>query len=406
MKLALLGRKLGHSYSAVLHRGLGGTYDLVEVEPECLSDYVARCTLDGFNVTVPYKRQIVPYLAALSPLAARLGAVNTVKRQADGWHGYNTDYEGLRGALAMDGVALRGQNALVLGTGGASQVAQAVLADGGANVTVVSRQGPIDYDNCYRLQQTQIVVNATPVGTYPDTNAPLDLARFAQLQYVFDLVYNPYRTALLLQAQSLGVAHRNGLAMLVIQALAARRIWLGTAYTQADVATCMARLQQQTRNIALVGMPSCGKSTLGRLLAKALGMPWLDTDAMIADNTGSSPAAIIEKQGEPAFRAIERQQVEAACARRGVVISLGGGAVLHPDNRLRLRQTAFVVWVRRNLADLNADNRPTLQALGAAEMYRIRQPLYAKTADFVVDNNNAVDDTLGAIMRAVCQQGE
>ena len=401
MSYALLGRRLGHSYSAMLHRGYGLAYDLVEVEPERLGDFVAHCTLDGFNVTVPYKQQIIPYLAALSPLAARLGAVNTVRREADGLVGYNTDYAGLAGALDLDGVDVRGKTALVLGTGGAARVAQAVLADRGARVYLVSRSGPIDYTSCYDYD-AQVVVNATPVGTYPDPNAPLELAPFAHLQYVFDLVYNPFRTSLLLEAHSLGVRHRNGLAMLVIQALEARKIWQGVPYTPADVAACMARITAATRNIALVGMPSSGKSTIGRALARALGREWLDTDDMVCAATGSTPEAIIRTQGEPTFRDIEQGVVEQACARRGVVISLGGGSVLRPANQLRLRQTALVVWVQRDLDSLDDSGRPTLQAMGAAGMYHTRAPIYEMVSDLVIINTD-IQEAVDTIARFATQ---
>lgn len=399
MKYCLIGKTLSHSYSAVLHGGYGLDYGLVEIAPDLLGNWVQQSGYDGYNVTIPYKRDIIPYLHALSPLAARLGAVNTVVNANGKLTGYNTDYVGFAEALHYHGLEVAGRHALVLGTGGASAVVQAVLEDlGAASVMVVSRTGNVNYDNCYNLANTQIIVNATPVGTYPHVeDTPLDVGRYPNLQWVYDLVYNPYRTRLVLDARAKGARAHNGLSMLVIQALAAEKIWLGKDYDRQEIQTCIRRLLGDTLNIALMGMPSAGKSTIGKALAEALGRAVLDTDAMITQAAGRTPGAIIREDGEAAFREIEAKTVAEACAKRGVVLSLGGGSILLDQNRHLLRGTALVVYIRRDLSALNATDRPTLAAAGAQELYARRNPIYQGMADLTIDNNGSIQDAVKQI---------
>lgn len=400
MRFALLGERLAHSYSALLHQSYGLDYQLHEVPKEELADFAAHCPYDGYNVTVPYKQAIIPLLDGLDDRARKLGAVNTVKIQDGRRIGYNTDYDGFLGALYYFGVDVRGKNALVLGSGGASAVVQAVLKDLGATVCVVSRKGPVNYQNCdgYRAD---ILVNATPVGTHPNLDdAPIDLQRLVGLQFVYDLVYNPKCTALVYQARRLGIPAANGLTMLVIQALAARELWLGIPYTQEDMERCLVTVQQQTDNIALIGMPSSGKSTIGQRLADRLNRPFVDTDKMIEQKTRQTCEAIICTQGEAAFRAIEEEVVREACCLRGIVLALGGGSILSEASRRRLKQTATVVWLQRDLVSLQSTGRPTLQAQGAQAMYQARRPLYESTADYVVANDT-VEQTVTAVMDAI-----
>ena len=265
------------------------------------------------------------------------------------------------------------------------------LRDLGAKVYVVSRSGQINYDNCYDLRP-DIIVNATPVGMYPDLDAcPIRLERFGKVDFVFDLVYNPYRTRLILDAIDLGIPCANGLRMLVVQALAARRIWTGEQYDDQTVQRGVSLLEGKTRNLALVGMPSVGKTTVGSGVARQLGIPFADTDMLITQRTGRTPSQIILEDGESAFRTIEAEVVAQSCLSHGCVLALGGGCILSPDSRRYLRQTATVVWLKRDLDCLTDLDRPTLQAQGAKAMYAIRQPLYREVADYTVESTSVQD---------------
>lgn len=401
MKYCLIGKSLSHSYSATLHRGYGLDYALEEVAPADLERFVRDSAYDGFNVTIPYKTDVMAYLDEVSPLAARAGAVNTVLRRDGRTVGYNTDYYGFRGAIDYYHVDIKGRACMVLGSGGASKVVVLALQDMGAkSVTVVSRTGRVNYGNCYD-HPADILVNATPVGTYPNVDdCPVDVTRWPHLEFVYDLVYNPYRTRLVCEARHAGIPAQNGLAMLVIQALAAREIWQDTPYDAEDVKRCLGRLRADTLNIALMGMPSAGKSTVGRAVAQALSKTLVDTDDLVTADTHRTPRQIIEEEGEPAFRDVEALAVQKACSLRGAVIALGGGSVLRQANRSLIRQTAMVVYLRRDLSALTDADRPTLQQAGAAALFAARDPIYRATMDVAVDNVGDVAVACQAIIDA------
>lgn len=401
MKYCLIGKTLSHSYSAILHRARGLDYALEEVSEADLASFVKTAPYDGFNVTIPYKQAVIPYLDELSPLAARLGAVNTVVRVDGRTVGYNTDYAGFLGALSYYGYPPYGVHAAVLGTGGAGRMAAMALRDSGAIVTVVSRHGEVDYINCYDRLMPHLIVNCTPVGTYPDdAPAPLDVSRFPTLELVYDLVYNPYRTRLVSEARRAGAQAHGGLAMLVMQALESERIWTGASYTPTDAKTCLRTLRNNTVNLVLMGMPSSGKTTLGRAVAEALAKPFVDVDDLITAKTGRTPKEIITSDGEPAFRSIEAQAVREVCALRGVVVALGGGSVLLSANRDLIHRTSFVVYVNRDLASLSDEDRPTLRQAGAAALYAERAPIYRALADATILNDGAVSSAVNAILTA------
>jgi len=397
MKYCLVGKTLSHSYSERLHRAYGLDYTLEEVAPDDLQRFVKSSPYDGFNVTIPYKKDVIPFLDEVSPLAARLGAVNTVLRRDGRTIGYNTDYAGFLGALDYYGYDTAGKRAAVLGTGGAGQMAATALRDRDATVTPVSRSGAVNYANCTGYD-FDFIVNCTPVGTYPDTSpAVIDAKAFPHLGFVYDLVYNPFRTQLMSDARGLGVEAHGGLAMLVIQALAAREIWTGISYTDLDVKTCLRTLQNETINLVLMGMPSSGKSTIGRALAAQMGKRLVDVDALVTARTSRTPREIIEEDGEPAFRLVEAKAVEEACSMRGVIVALGGGSVLLGSNRTLLRKTGFITYIRRDLSSLTDFDRPTLQAAGAERLFVERDPIYRSLADFTVDNNGAIDSAVNQI---------
>lgn len=389
MKCGLLGRKLGHSYSPQIHDLLADyDYSLFEVEPEALEAFLKSGQFHGINVTIPYKKAVIPYLDELSPVAAALGAVNTVVRREDGTLiGHNTDYFGFQSMVEKSGLQPCGKKALVLGSGGASVTVKAVLEAMGAEAVVVSRSGENNYSNLHRHQDAAIIVNTTPVGMYPETLcSPLDLDTFPNLEGVLDIIYNPARTKLLLDAQNRGLVTMNGLWMLVAQAKESAEWFTDSPIADDQIAKIHHALKQQMENIILIGMPGCGKSTVGQELAHRLGRKFVDADAVVEEQAGLSIPEIFAVEGEAGFRQKETAVLSQLGKESGTVIATGGGCVTRVENLPLLRQNGTLIWLKRDLALLPTEGRPLSQAGKAEEMYRIRKPLYQAFADAVVDN--------------------
>ena len=401
-RYGLLGEKLGHSYSPQIHAQLASyPYDLYEVAPERLDAFLRTTELAGMNVTIPYKKAVIPYCKALSPAAARIGSVNTLVRRADGWYGDNTDYDGFC-YMARD-FAIAGKKALVLGNGGVSLTVQQALRDLGAReAVVISRRGPDNYQNLARHADAQIIANATPVGMYPNNGAsPLDLAGFPRLEGVLDLIYNPARTALLLQAERRGIACNGGLEMLVAQAKRAAELFTGRAIADSEIERITRSLAGQMQNIVLIGMPGCGKTTLGKALADRLGRPFYDADAVLEQRTGRSIPEIFHCDGEAAFRALETQTLAELGKGSGAVIATGGGCVTRPENAPLLRQNGRVVWVKRPLDRLPVSGRPISQRMSAAAIYAQRRDRYAAFAAYTVENDGPLAETLAKLLEVL-----
>ena len=402
----LLGRKLGHSWSVPIHRALGcRDYRLCEVEPQDLAAFLAREEVGGLNVTIPYKQDVMAYCDEIDEDARAIGSVNTIVRGEDGrLLGYNTD---LRGFLTMArgaGVDFTGRKVVVLGSGGASLTVQAAARmEGAREVVVISRTGPDNYDNLERRNgDAEILVNATPVGMWPQLEGqPVDLCRLPQLEVVLDLVYNPLRTSLLLQAQERGIPCCGGLPMLVEQAVAAEELFFGRSVPQKS-GDILAKLWRARANIELVGMPGCGKTTVGRALAALSGRTLVDLDEEIVRRTGLSIPEIFQQEGEGAFRELEVQAVERAAGQSGWIIATGGGAVLDEGNRQALRRTGRVYFLQRRLELLPVEGRPLSQGRGLEELYRGRLPLYQATADVTIDNDAGAEAAAEAIWRDFC----
>ena len=404
MKCGLLGRKLGHSYSPAIHAQLGGyEYALYEKEPEELPDFLQRGDFTGLNVTIPYKKAVVPYCTALSETAQLLGSVNTLLRRPDGTlYGHNTDYDGFLSLVRQSGVEAAGKKALVLGSGGASVTAQAVLRTLGAQVVVISRSGEDNYENLSRHADAAIVVNTTPVGMYPHNGErPVDLTAFPACRAVYDIVYNPERTALMLQAEALGIPAFGGLHMLVAQAKAASELWQGKPIPHSEISRIEGLLRAGMRNLVLIGMPGCGKSTVAAALGEALGREVCDSDALIEELAGMPIPEIFAQQGEAAFRAYETQAIAQLGKRSGIVLATGGGCVTREENYPLLHQNGTILWLQRDLAALPTDGRPLSQAGKLEAMYEVRRPLYARFADHTISNNGSVEQTVAAVKEAL-----
>ena len=405
MKCGLLGEKLGHSYSPQIHAELADyDYRLYEKAPDEVEDFVRHGDWHGLNVTIPYKKPVIPFCDELSETAATIGSVNTLKRRSDGTiFGDNTDAFGFETLLTQTiPDSIKGQKALVLGTGGASVTVCAVLRRHGAEVVTISRSGENNYENLDRHADARLLVNTTPVGMYPKNGvSPVDLALFPKLACVLDVVYNPARTALLLQAEKLSIPHAGGLTMLVAQAKRSSEIFLGNTLPDGEIARITKKLASSMQNIILVGMPGCGKSTVGALLAKRLGRPLLEADAELVKTAGMSIPAIFENESEPGFRRRETATLSELGKKSGAVISTGGGCVTRADNYPLLHQNGTIIWLRRDLKKLAREGRPLSLGADLSAMYAVREPLYASFADFTVDNTGTPEETVDAILEVL-----
>lgn len=401
MKCGLLGRKLGHSYSPRIHSYLGSyPYVLFEKEPEEVGDFIRNGDFTGINVTMPYKKDVIPYLDELSPAAVKMGAVNTIVRRADGTlFGHNTDYFGFLTLVKNSGISVSGKKALVLGSGGASGTAVKALEELGAQVIVISRSGENNYENLHLNKDAAVIVNATPVGMYPNTGAaPLDLKQFPHLEGVLDAIYNPARTQLLLDAEKLGIPNEGGLWMLVAQAVEASEHFTGRKYESSVIHAIYRKLSAQMKNIVLVGMPGCGKTTIGAALAEKLGRKLVDADDEIIRLAGKSIPEIFAQDGEAAFRALETQALSELGKQSGLILATGGGCVTQERNYSLLHQNGNLFWLKRDIDRLPTNGRPLSQSNALADMYAAREPMYRAFADFTVDNNGSVEATAQAIL--------
>jgi len=396
MRCGLLGQSLKHSYSPAIHKALGGGYDyeLFEIEPENLETFLKSKVWDGLNVTIPYKQAVIPYCAELSETARAIGSVNTILRRPDGsLFGDNTDAAGFKAMLRRSGCALAGKKVLVLGSGGSSLTVCHVLQEERAGeIIVISRKGEHSYETLDHHTDAQVIVNTTPLGMYPHVGeCSVDITQFPSLECVLDLVYNPARTRLLLDAEAQGILHENGLSMLVGQAAAAANLFVGD---DAHIMPCgyivpfddvTYILRQQMENLILIGMPGSGKSTIGQLLADCLDRPFVDTDAEIERLAGTTIPEIFEHEGEDAFRIRETEVLARWGKESGLVIATGGGVVTREENYSHLHQNGRLVFLERERKHLDRTDRPLSQG-DLQELYNNRLPKYQRFADCTVQN--------------------
>lgn len=405
LKCGLLGEKLGHSYSPQIHSMLADyEYKLFEKSPEELEDFLKSGEFDGLNVTIPYKKSVMPYCAELSPTAAQIGSVNTIVRRSDGsLYGDNTDAFGFENLIVHNGIEVKGKKALVLGTGGASVTAQAVLKNLGASeVVVISRKGEDNYKNIAKHADAEIIANTTPVGMYPNNGkAAVDLAEFPKLSGVLDVVYNPARTALLLQAEKLCIPCAGGLYMLVSQAKRSCELFTGKSIPDSEIDRIERVLSHQMQNIVIIGMPGSGKTAVSTMLAERLGRKIFDTDMIVSEKAGMTIPEIFAAQGEAGFRKLETEATAEVGKLSGNIISTGGGVVTVADNYELLHQNGVIVWIERDTNKLARDGRPISLSSDLNELYAARLPLYERFADIKADNNGDINDTVNAIMEMI-----
>lgn len=402
----LIGEKLSHSRSPQIHALLADyEYRLFPMPREELDAFFAAGNFAGLNVTIPYKETVLPYCKKLTETAKRMRCVNTITWDSDGTLiGDNSDYYGFCYTLSHYFPDLSGKKALVLGSGGASKTVRIALADAGCReVVIISRTGENNYDNLSLHADADFIVNTTPVGMYPNNGkAPLSLKQFPNLIGVADLIYNPIRTALLLEAKALGIPYCNGLMMLVAQAALSSSRFTGEPVSEAKIDEVTARINADETNLILIGMPGCGKSTLGKLLAEHFNREFLDTDELITQKTGRTPAQIITEDGEAAFRAIESAVLAEAGALTGKVISTGGGVVTRGENYAPLAQNGILCFINRDPSLLPTEGRPlSSDADAVMRLYEKRLPLYRSFSDIEVPAATTVEDTYLLLLDAV-----
>lgn len=396
----LLGRKLGHSWSALIHRQLGSfPYDLIELEPEELASFIHEGSWQGLNVTIPYKKEAARLADVRSERAERLGAANTLVRRPDGTiFADNTDVLGFSylldrfsrehlGAAARD--ALAGKEVLVLGSGGASQAVKAALAEAQAQVSVISRTGEDTYETLGSHHPSAfLIVNTTPVGMYPACPAsPVDdatLASLKELRGVLDVVYNPRRTGICLAAERLGIPSASGLAMLVAQAFYSSEQFQAKTLDPALIDEIEKSILSMCDNLILIGMPGSGKTTTGKHLAHLLHRPFVDMDDAFEMEHGRSAADTIRTEGEDCFRALETGLLAKTASRSGLVISCGGGVVTRPENYALLHQNGRIIMLDRPLGSLEIKGRPLSESQGIERLAAQRLPLYRSWADAIL----------------------
>ena len=409
MRYGLIGEKLGHSFSKIIHEQLADyTYDLIPLTREELDVFLQEKQFAALNVTIPYKETVIPYLDEVDAHEKKIGAVNTVVNRNGKLKGYNTDFYGFRYMLQHNGIDVKQKKALVLGKGGASKAVIAVLEEMGASeiLTVYYKDSPdtITYADCYRDHaDTEIIVNTTPVGMFPKADdCPIDLSKFPNLSGVADVVYNPLRTQLIVEAEKRGIPAAGGLEMLVAQAKYAVEIFLDTRIDDSRIAEINAGLLQERSNLVLIGMSGGGKTVLGKRAAEKLGKTFVDTDHEIVKRIGMSIPEFFAKEGEAAFRKIETEVLHELSSQNHLVISTGGGIVKNPLNVDMLKRNGRILWLKRNANLLQSGHGRPLAPDKAAtrKLYEERLPLYTAAAEAIAENNGTAEEGLNAILAA------
>jgi len=403
MKFGLLGRTLGHSFSPRIHNALGNTnYELFEREPSQLQEFFANPELQGINITFPYKVNALEACDVVDPRAERIGCVNTMVRKDGKWHGYNTDYDGFVFTLKHAGIDVSDKECIILGDGASSATVHVALEDLGAkSITHLSRKtAPLYTDAPNYYETAQIIINCTPIGMYPHNPASLiDIMQFSKLEGVVDLIYNPRRTVLLLQAEMMDIPHCDGLPFLVAQGVEAANHFQGESFGTKEIEQILRDMRREKENIILIGMPGVGKTTVGKAIGKEMGRTCIDVDQELAKEIGDISTYITE-QGEAAFREKEAEMIAKLGTETGLVISTGGGCVTVPKNYAHLRQNGRIYQLTQPVEKLSTSGR-VLSGGGIErlrELEETRTPMYESFAQCIVEHNRNAPETVAVIL--------
>lgn len=408
MQYGLIGERLGHSYSRDIHGKIADyVYELKELTPEELGPFLTAREFRAINVTIPYKEAVIPYLDEIDPAAQRIGAVNTIVNRDGRLYGYNTDHAGMKAQLAHMDVSLRGKKVLVLGTGGTSKTARAVAESLGADrVIPVSRSGKdgaVTYEEAVSLHRdADFIFNTTPVGMYPKTEGtPIDLSAFDRLSGLLDAIYHPLRTELVQEGAKRGIPSEGGLYMLAAQAVFASALFRGIDLSPALAEDVFRQVKGEKQNVVLIGMPSAGKTTVGKRIAECTGRPFYDTDEELEKELGQPVAAYLSANGEEAFREKESEVIRRLSGETGCILATGGGAVLREQNVTQLKKNGVILFLDRDILNLTpTPDRPlSSDPDKLRRLYETRYPIYRKMADKRVEASGTVEQ----VAKAVCE---
>ncbi len=408
-KFGLIGEKLGHSFSKIIHEKLGRyEYELWPIAKDHFPDFMTKADFDGINVTIPYKKDVIPYLDEISEEARRCGAVNTVVRREGRLFGYNTDILGMEAMLQRAGITLAGKNVLILGSGGTSGTAFCLCRMGGAKrverVSRTAKDGAICYEEALTRKDTEVILNTTPVGMYPNMGeSPISLSAFPRLEAVADAIYNPLKSQLLVEAEKRRLRTAGGLYMLVSQGVYAARIFTSDDSVFDRCEEITKEIYSFKENIVLTGMPGSGKSTVGKVLAEKLGREFFDSDDEIVREAGKPISQIFAHEGEAFFRDLESLVLRRLGEKQGIVLATGGGAVLRERNVDILRGNGRIFFLDAPLEALvSTEDRPlssTPEAL--RQRYEERYDIYCRTADVIVPITRNLEENVKAIQKEI-----
>ncbi len=403
MKYGLIGEKLGHSFSKDIHERLGYDYELREIPRDRLENFISAREFEGINVTMPYKEEVIPYLDFIDESAKSIGAVNTIVNRDGKLYGYNTDFDGMRELIFHADVDIKGKKVAILGSGATSKTAEAVMLSLGASEIInVSRSGEIKYDTLYKKHtDTEIIVNTTPVGMFPSIfDKPIDVTKFKKLSGVIDAVYNPLSTTIVSEAKERGIPAEAGLYMLVAQAIRASELFLDIKYPGYMTDVIYDGIKSEKENIVLIGMPSSGKTSVGRILASKVGATFVDTDELIVDRIKMPISEFFALHGEEKFREIESQVIRDLAVHAGLVIATGGGSILKKENVFNLKYNGTLLFIDRPLYELTpTDSRPLSKDIEALEnLYRERYPIYNEACDSRIESKGTPSDVADYIL--------
>lgn len=416
MKYGLIGEHLGHSFSKQIQTRIAEIenvkdydYQWVELDKEEFKEFMEKKDFTGINVTIPYKKDVIPYLDEMDESAKAIGAVNTIINVDGKLKGYNTDFGGFLYMVKAHNVHMEGKKVLIIGNGGACAAVKAVCEHENAKaIVIVSRssdRGAIGYDEMYTSHlDADIVVNTSPVGMFPNiTNAPIDVSWFHKLECVLDVVYNPILTRLCFEAQEADIKRVIGLEMLIAQAKYTFEIFENMSFDDSIVDEIKKEMLKDRCNIVLIGMPSAGKTTIGKMLEEKLGKEFFDLDDMIIAKAGKSIPEIFQESGEAGFRAIETEVAIEASKMNNKIIATGGGTIKHKVNMDFLRLNGITIFIDRDVDKLISSdpNRPLSSSkLALQQMHKERYPLYQKYAAYVAVNNTNIEETVDDIVNA------
>ncbi len=406
MKYGLIGEHLTHSFSKIIHEKIGDyVYEIKEIEPENVGSFMKAKDFTAINVTIPYKEAVIPYLDYIDDSAKKIGAVNTVVNKNGKLYGYNTDYSGMKALILKIGLEIKDKKVLIIGTGGTSKTATAVVTDMGAKEIIYVSNSYVkcaySYDEIYANHtDAEIIFNTSPVGMYPKNDTtPIDLSKFPELTGLIDVVYNPIKTNLVIEAQNLGINAEGGLYMLSSQAVYAYEHFMDTSVDKTLCDSIFDDVLAEKYNIVLIGMPSSGKTTVGKVLAEKTGKAFVDTDDEIVKKIGMDIPSYFAKYGEAEFRKVESEVIKELSPKNSLIIATGGGAILNSDNIRRLKQNGKIYFIDRSLENLTpTSDRPLSRDISALEKrYKERYPIYISSADVVIDGNSTVEFVAKAI---------